>query len=31
MTSGAKWGLGFFAFGLFLTFGVIGRYCVGLA
>ena len=25
----AKWGLGFFIFGLFLTFGVIGHYCVG--
>lgn len=25
----AKWGLGFFVFGLFLTFGVIGHYCVG--
>jgi hypothetical protein len=32
MTTGArfaKWGLGFFVFGLFLTFGVIGHYCVG--
>jgi len=25
----AKWGLGLFIFGLFLTFGVIGHYCVG--
>jgi hypothetical protein len=25
----AKWGLGFFVFGVFLTFGVIGHYCVG--
>jgi hypothetical protein len=25
----AKFGLGFFVFGLFLTFGVIGHYCVG--
>jgi hypothetical protein len=25
----AKWGLGFFVFGLFLTFGIIGHYCVG--
>jgi hypothetical protein len=25
----AKWGLGYFVFGLFLTFGVIGHYCVG--
>lgn len=25
----AKWGLGLFVFGLFLTFGVIGHYCVG--
>lgn len=25
----AKWGLAFFVFGLFLTFGVIGHYCVG--
>ena len=25
----SKWGLGFFVFGLFLTFGVIGHYCVG--
>lgn len=25
----AKWGLGFFIFGVFLTFGVIGHYCVG--
>jgi len=24
-----KWGLGFFVFGVFLTFGVIGHYCVG--
>jgi hypothetical protein len=32
MESGArfgKWGLGFFVFGLILTFGVIGHYCVG--
>ncbi|MCA1546797.1 hypothetical protein I6F36_08245 [Bradyrhizobium sp. BRP19] len=32
MTMGArfaKWGLGFFVFGLFLTFGIIGHYCVG--
>jgi hypothetical protein len=32
MTTGArftKWGLGFFVFGLFLTFGIIGHYCVG--
>src|SRR5689334_21093519 len=25
----AKWGLGLFVFGLVLTFGVIGHYCVG--
>lgn len=25
----AKWGLGFFVFGVFLTFGVIGHYCAG--
>ena len=25
----AKWGLGLFVFGLFLTFGIIGHYCVG--
>lgn len=25
----AKWGLGFFVFGPFLTFGIIGHYCVG--
>ena len=25
----AKWGLGLFIFGLLLTFGVIGHYCVG--
>src|SRR5690349_8205804 len=25
----AKWGLGFFVFGVFLTFGIIGHYCVG--
>src|SRR3954451_22071087 len=25
----AKWGLGLFIFRLFLTFGVIGHYCVG--
>ena len=25
----AKWGLGFFVFGMFLTFGVIGHYCAG--
>lgn len=32
MKTGAKftkWGLAFFVFGLFLTFGVIGHYCVG--
>jgi hypothetical protein len=25
----AKWGLGFFIFGVFLTFGIIGHYCAG--
>ena len=25
----AKWGLGLFAFGVFLTFGIIAHYCVG--
>ena len=25
----AKWRLGFFVFGLFLSFGIIGHYCVG--
>jgi hypothetical protein len=25
----AQWGLGLFVFGLFLTFGIIGHYCVG--
>jgi hypothetical protein len=25
----AKWGLGFFIFGVFLTFGIIGHYCIG--
>jgi hypothetical protein len=25
----AKWGLGFFIFGVFLTFGIIGHYCTG--
>src|SRR5215510_4912962 len=25
----AKWGLGLFIFGLFLTFGIIGHYCGG--
>jgi hypothetical protein len=25
----AKWGLGLFIFGVFLTFGVIGHYCAG--
>jgi hypothetical protein len=25
----AKWGLGLFIFGVFLTFGVIAHYCVG--
>ena len=25
----AKWGLGLFAFGIFLTFGIIGHYCAG--
>ena len=25
----AKWGLGFFVFGVFLTFGDISHYCVG--
>jgi hypothetical protein len=25
----AKWGLGFFIFGVFLTFGIIGHYCSG--
>lgn len=25
----AKWGLGLFLFGMFLTFGVIAHYCVG--
>jgi hypothetical protein len=32
MTSGvrfAKWGLGLFVFGVFLTFGIIAHYCVG--
>lgn len=32
MTTGAKfakWGLGFFVFGVFLTFGIIGHYCAG--
>jgi hypothetical protein len=25
----AKWGLGFFIFGVFLTFGIIAHYCAG--
>jgi hypothetical protein len=25
----AKWGLGLFIFGVFLTFGIIGHYCSG--
>jgi hypothetical protein len=25
----AKWGLGLFVFGIFLTFGIIAHYCVG--
>lgn len=25
----AKWGLGLFIFGVFLTFGIIGHYCAG--
>jgi len=25
----AKWGLGFFVFGVFLVFGIIGHYCIG--
>ena len=25
----AKWGLGLFAFGVFLTFGIIAHYCAG--
>jgi len=25
----AKWGFGFFLFGIFLVFGIIGHYCVG--
>src|SRR6188508_3626686 len=25
----AKWGLGLFIFGVFLTFGVVAHYCVG--
>jgi hypothetical protein len=25
----AKWGLGLFVFGVFLTFGIIGHYCAG--
>ena len=25
----AKWGLGLFIFGVFLTFGIIAHYCVG--
>jgi hypothetical protein len=25
----AKWGLGFFIFGVFLSFGIIAHYCVG--
>ena len=32
MTAGArfaKWGLGLFIFGVFLTFGIIAHYCVG--
>ncbi|WP_104461516.1 hypothetical protein [Bradyrhizobium sp. AC87j1] len=32
MTTGsrfAKWGLGLFIFGVFLTFGIIGHYCAG--
>jgi hypothetical protein len=32
MASGArfiKWGLGYFIFGVFLTFGIIGHYCAG--
>lgn len=32
MTGGArfaKWGLGLFIFGIFLTFGIIAHYCVG--
>ncbi len=28
-TSFAKWGLGLFIFGVFLTFGVVAHYCVG--
>lgn len=27
----ATWGLGLFIFGVFLTFGIIAHYCVGLA
>ena len=26
----AKWGLGLFIFGVFLTFGIIGHYCAGV-
>jgi hypothetical protein len=32
MTTGArfaKWGLGLFIFGVFLTFGIIAHYCAG--
>jgi hypothetical protein len=32
MTTGArfaKWGLGLFIFGVFLTFGIVAHYCVG--
>ncbi len=25
----AKWGLGLFLFGVFLTFGIVAHYCVG--
>ena len=25
----AKWGLGLFIFGVFLTFGIVAHYCVG--
>ena len=25
----AKWGLGHFIFGVFLTFGIVAHYCVG--
>ena len=25
----AKWGLGLFIFGVFLTFGIVAHYCIG--